>query len=143
MTVIVLYLGTRFDVYECKRLRDMTIGSFFCDIWPSPVTFIVWLSLDGCYVVVYWFQVRRSIEFEIRTIVWRKFKWRHNDVIICLILWNSNKNLSHLSITHRHIYMHIQTNCNENITPARFRGGVKRKYIPHDFVDVWKMKNAL
>ena len=63
MSLIVLYLGTKYDVCECKSLRHMTISSFFVTfdlrLWPSSsvkVTSI--LSLDGRYVVVYWFQVR-------------------------------------------------------------------------------------
>ena len=41
MSLIVLYLVTRYDVFECNSLRDMTIISFFYYLWPSPVTFIV------------------------------------------------------------------------------------------------------
>ena len=41
MSLIVLYLGTRYDVCECNSLRYMTISSFLCDLWTSPVTFIV------------------------------------------------------------------------------------------------------
>ena len=41
MSLIVLYLGTRYNVCEGNCLRHMTISLFFRDLWPSPVTFIV------------------------------------------------------------------------------------------------------
>ena len=64
MALIVLYLGTRYDVCESNRLRDMTISSFFMTLDLRSATFIVrqghfhFLLLDGCYVAVYWFQTQ-------------------------------------------------------------------------------------
>ena len=63
MVLIALYPGTRYDVCEFISLRDMTISSF---LWPltfscdlhRPSKSLSFLSLDGRYVVVYWFQVR-------------------------------------------------------------------------------------
>ena len=99
MSFIVLCLGTRYDVCECNNsLRDMTINSFFVtfDLHLRPssyvkVTFtliIRWTSC--CCVLVPSIKFVYSIEFEIWTIVWRKLKWCHNDVITHLILWNLN-----------------------------------------------------
>ena len=89
MSLIVLYLGTRYDVCECNILRHMTISFFFVTfdlrLWPSSsvkVTFnfvIRWTLY--CCVLVPSTKFVDSIEFEIWTIVWRKLKWRHNDVI--------------------------------------------------------------
>ena len=94
---IVLYLGTRYDVCECNSLRDMTISSFDLRLWPSSsvkVTFIFIIRWTlCCCVLVPSIKFVCSIEFEIWTIVWRKLKWRHNDVITYLFfLWNFNTN---------------------------------------------------
>ena len=84
MSLVVLYLGTRYDVCECYSLRHMTISSF---LWPLTVTCdlhrpsrsLSFLSLDGryCRVLVPSTKFVGSIEFEIWTIVWRQLKWRH------------------------------------------------------------------
>ena len=83
MSLVVLYLGTRYDVCECNSLRDVTISSFLWSLtfllWPSRS--LLFLSLDGCYVLVPSTKFVGLKEFEIWTIVWRKLKWRHNDVI--------------------------------------------------------------
>ena len=40
MLLIVMYLGTRYDVYRFNFLRQITIILFIVlDLWPSPVTF--------------------------------------------------------------------------------------------------------
>ena len=88
MSLIVLYLGTRYDVCMCNSLRDMTISSFLwpltfaCDLHrPSrslSFFFIRWTLC--CCVLVPSTKFLGSIEIEIWTIVWRKLKWRHNDV---------------------------------------------------------------
>ena len=85
MSLIVLYLDTRYDNFECNSLRDMTISSLFCDIWPSPsvkVTFIFIIRWTlCCCVLVPSTKFVGSRKFEIWTIVWRKLKWRYNNVI--------------------------------------------------------------
>ena len=61
---------------------------YFCDLWPSPVTFSLChghfhssrCALCSCTLVPS-IKFSGSIEFEIWTIVCRKLKWRHNDVI--------------------------------------------------------------
>ena len=58
----------------------------FCDLWPSPVTFIVrqghfHFYHQCCCVLVPSTKCVGSIKFEIWTIVLKKLKWRHNDVI--------------------------------------------------------------
>ena len=59
MSLIVLYLGTRYDVYECNSLRDMTISSFFVTFdLHRPSRLLSFSLLDWRYIVVYWFQVR-------------------------------------------------------------------------------------
>ena len=89
MSLIVLYLCTRNDVCECNSLRHMTISSFFVTfdlrLWPSSsvkVTyiFIIRWTLYVC-VLVPITKFVSSIEFEKWTLVWKKLKWRHNDVI--------------------------------------------------------------
>ena len=89
MSLIALYLGTKYDVCECNSLRDMTINSIFVTfdlhLWPSSsfkVTFIFIIRWTlYCCVFVSSTKFVGSMEFEIWTIVWRKLKWRHNDVI--------------------------------------------------------------
>ena len=98
MSLIVLYLGTRYDVCECNILRDMTISSFFVTFdlrqWPSSsvkVTFILIIRWTlCCCVLVPSTKFVGSIEFEIWTIVWRKLKWRHYHQID--FLWNLTTN---------------------------------------------------
>ena len=69
--------------------RNMTISSIFdtfdLHLWPSSsvkVTFIfiIWWTLCCC-VLVPNKKLVGSTEFEIWANVWRKLKWRHNDVI--------------------------------------------------------------
>ena len=89
MSLIVLYLGTRYDVCECNSLRHMTISSFFVSfdlrLWPlssvkvTSIFIIRWTLY--CCVLVPNKKCVGSIEFDIWTIVWRKLKWRHNYVI--------------------------------------------------------------
>ena len=89
MSLIVLYLDTRYGVCECNSLRHMTISSFFVTfdlrLWPSSsvkATFIFIIRWTlCCCVLVPSTKFVDSIEFEIWTIVWRKHNWRHNDVI--------------------------------------------------------------
>ena len=73
MSLIVLYLGIRYDVCECNSLRLMTISSFFVTfdlrLWPSSsvkVTFIFIIrwTLYFC-VLVPSTKFVNSIEFEI------------------------------------------------------------------------------
>ena len=74
---------------ECNSLRHMTISSFFVTfdllLWPSSsfkVTFILISRCTLCScILVPSMKFLGSIEFEIWTIVLRKLKWRHNDVI--------------------------------------------------------------
>ena len=88
MSLIVLYLGSRYDVCDSNSLRDMTINSFFVtfDLRLSPsssvkVTFISIIRWTlYCCVMVPSTKFVGSIEFEIWTIVWRKLKSCHNDV---------------------------------------------------------------
>ena len=85
MSLIVLYLGTRYDVCECNSLRHMTISSFFVTfdllLWPSSsfkVTFIFIIRWTlNCCVLVPSTKFVGLIECEIWTIVCRKLKWRH------------------------------------------------------------------
>ena len=78
------------DMMSVGGLRDMTIGSFFVTfdlrLWPSSsvkVTFIFIIRWTlYCCVLVSSTKFVCSIEYEIWTIVWRKPKWRNNDVII-------------------------------------------------------------
>ena len=43
MSPIVLYLGTRYDVWHEMKRYDTKYDHliFFCDLWPSPVTFSI------------------------------------------------------------------------------------------------------
>ena len=62
----------------------------FCYLWPSPVTFSIIMSSKSLIIrctlyhctLVPSMKFVGSIEYEIWTIVCRKLKWRHNDVII-------------------------------------------------------------
>ena len=73
MLLIVLYLGTRFDVCECNSLRDMTISLFFVTFdlrlkhsSSVKVTFIFiirWMLY--CYVLIPSIKFIGSIEFDI------------------------------------------------------------------------------
>ena len=90
MSLIVLYLGTRYDVCECNSLRHMTICSFLwhlifaCDLHclsRSLSSLLLNERYINCFVFVPSTKFVGSIEFEIWTIVWRKLKWRHYDVI--------------------------------------------------------------
>ena len=88
--VLYMYLGTRYDVCGCNSLRDMIISSFLwhltfaCDLHgPSrshSILLLDWRYVVAC-VLVPSTKFVGLIEFEIWTIVWRKLKWRHNDVI--------------------------------------------------------------
>ena len=98
MLLIVLNLGTRYDICECKSLWDMTITSFFITsdlhLWPSAsvkvfFTLIIWCNLCYWHIGIPSLKFVGSIEFEIWTIIWRKLKWSHNDIIICSILMKS------------------------------------------------------
>ena len=55
------------------------LSTFTCDLQRLSRLFSL-ESLDGPYLVVYWYEFEGSIEFEIWTIVKRKRTWRHNDV---------------------------------------------------------------
>ena len=89
MSLIVLCLGTRYDVYECNSLRDMTTNSFFVTfdlhLWPWAYVNVTFTSISRCILCSCTLvpSIKRvgSIEFEIWTIVYIKRKWRHNDVI--------------------------------------------------------------
>ena len=89
MSLIVLYIGTRYNVCECNSLRDITINSFFVTfdlhLWPSAYVKVTFTLLSRCtscsYTLVPSMKFVGSIELEIWTIVCRKLKWRHNDVI--------------------------------------------------------------
>ena len=109
MSLIVLYHGTRYDVCEFNSLRDMTISSFFFTfdlcLWPSSfvnvtLIFIIRWTLCGCCVLVQSTNFVGSVEFEIRTIVWRTHKWRHNNIITHSISMKFNTNLSRVSKRH-------------------------------------------
>ena len=99
MSLIVLYLDTRYDVCECNSLRHMTISSF---LWPltfsltfivHKVTFIFIIRWTlYCCVLFPSTKFVGSVKFEIWTIVWRKLKWRHNDVITHSIFMKLNTN---------------------------------------------------
>ena len=79
----VFYLGARYEVCGCNTFV------LFCDLWPTPVTFsfrqghlhfnhyMYFMFLNVCTKMKF----VCSIEFEMWTIIWRKLKWRHNDVI--------------------------------------------------------------
>ena len=99
MSLIVLYLGTKYDVCECNSLRHMTISSFFVTfdprLWPSSsvkVTFIfiIWWTLYCC-VLVPSTKFVGSIEFEIYG---QLFGENLNDVTMTSspihFLWNFN-----------------------------------------------------
>ena len=101
MSLIALYLGTKYDVCESNSLRDMTISSFFVTfdlhLWPSSSVKVTFISIIRwtlyCCVLVSSTKFVGSREFEIWTIVWRKLK---NDVIMTSspirILWKLNTN---------------------------------------------------
>ena len=52
MSLIVLCLGTRYNVYECNSLRDMTINSFFVTfdlrLWPWAYVKVTFTSISRC-----------------------------------------------------------------------------------------------
>ena len=60
--LIVLFLGTRYNVCECNSLRDMTFNSFLrpltftCDLQLMSRSLSLY-SVDVPYVVVHWYQV--------------------------------------------------------------------------------------
>ena len=102
MSFVVLYLGTRHDVYGFNTLRDITICLFYVTLtfdlhlWPSSslkvtIIFIIRWTLCCC-VLVPSTKFVGSIKFEIWTIVLRKLKWRHNDLSSFRFLWNLNTN---------------------------------------------------
>ena len=115
MSLVVLYLGTRYDVCECNSMREMTISSFLVTfdlrLWPSlsvKVTFIsfIWWTLCCCALIASTKFVG-SIEFEIWTIVYRKFKWRQNDVIAHSIFMKF-KHKSTMGVSKRHTFILIK-----------------------------------
>ena len=79
--------------------ENLTLA-FVLRLWPSSsvkVTFIFTFRWTlCCCVLVPRMKFVGSIEFEMWTIVWRKLKWRHNNVIMTSssiqILWNLNTN---------------------------------------------------
>ena len=93
MSLIVLYLCTRYDVYGFITLWDITICLFYVtfDLHLSPslsvkVTFtLLILCILCCWMFVPKLKSVGSVEFEIWTFLYRKPKWRHYDVIINLI----------------------------------------------------------
>ena len=96
MSLIVLYFGFRYDVCEGNSLRDMTISPFLwpltfaCDLYrpPRPLSFLSWTLC--CCALISDTKFIGFIKFEIWTFVWRKLKWRHNDVITHAIFMNFN-----------------------------------------------------
>ena len=99
MSLILLYIGTRYDVCKCNSLRHMTIDSYFVTfdlrLWPSSsvnVTFILIIRLTlGCCVLVPSMKFEGSIEFEIWAIVLRKHKFTMTSSSI-RFLWDLNTN---------------------------------------------------
>ena len=79
-----MYLGTRYDVYECDSLRNMTINSFFVTFDHAYVK-VTFTSISRCTLcsctLVPSMKFVGSIEIDIWTIVCRKLKGHYNDVI--------------------------------------------------------------
>ena len=90
MLLIVFYLGTRYDVYGFNTLRNITICLFYVTfdlhLWPWAYVKVTFTSISRCTLcnctLVPSIKLVGKIEFEIWTIVYRKLKWRHNDIII-------------------------------------------------------------
>ena len=98
MSLIVICLGTRYDVCGCNNYKIWPFVYFYdlrpSPMWPSPSVKVTIILITKCTlcccILVIIMQFLGSIEFEIWTIVWRKPKGCHNDIIIRSILWNSN-----------------------------------------------------
>ena len=79
MSLIVLFIGTRYDVCGCNSLRDITVCSFSVifdlHLWPSSVK-VTYSSMFRCTlwccILVPKMKLSISIEIEIWIIVWRK-----------------------------------------------------------------------
>ena len=82
----------------------------FRSLWPSLLTQDCQLKLGLSQ-----FNKRPFCEncMKIGAIFWQEF---------CLLILNDRK-----TDTHTHIYIHWQTNCNENRKPSRFRRGEVKK----------------
>ena len=93
MSLIVLYLRTRYDIYVFNTLRDITIClfhvTFDLHLWPSAfvraLCTIIIKRILCCWIFLSKMKFVGSVEYEIWTFVWRKSKWRHHDVILNLI----------------------------------------------------------
>ena len=95
MPLIVLYLGTRYDVYWSNDLQDITICLLYLTFdlhqWPSDFVKVTCVFIIRC-IICCWMFVQKmkfvgSIVFEIWTFIWRKRKWLHYDVITHLIFY--------------------------------------------------------
>ena len=110
MSLIVFYVGTRYDVYGFNTLRDITICLFYVTfdlhLWPSAFVKLFTCTLIIRCILCCWMFVPKmkfvgSVEFEIWTFVWRKLKWGHHDVITNLIFMKFKKK-SAKGISKRH-----------------------------------------
>ena len=94
MPLIILYLDTRYDVHGFDGLQDITICLFYVTFdlhhWTSAFVKVTCTLIIICILCCWMFVPKMkfvgSVLFEIWTLVWRKPKWRHYDVITNLIL---------------------------------------------------------
>ena len=97
-SLIVLYLRTRYDVYGFNTLRDITNCLFYVTfdlhLWPSAFVKVTCTLINRyilcCLMFVPKMNFVGSIEYEIWTFVWKKLKWRLNDVITHLMTMKFN-----------------------------------------------------
>ena len=91
-------------------------------LWPSSfvkVTFILIIRWTlCCWVLLPSTKLLVSIEFEIWTIVWRKLKWCHNDVITDLIFMKFKNKLTK-GISKRNTELHFD----------RHKRNMKKKWV--------------
>ena len=77
MSRIIVYLGTRYDVYGFNTLQDITICSFYenfdLHLWPSTFDKVTWTLILKCILCCWMFVPKLkfvgSVEFEIWTFV--------------------------------------------------------------------------
>ena len=101
MSLFVMYLGTRYDVYGFNILRDITICLFYVSFdlhkWPSPFVKVTCTRIIRC-ILCFWMFVPKlkfvgSVEFEIWTLHIENLNGVTMTSSSTWFQWNSNTNL--------------------------------------------------
>ena len=112
--------------------------TFTFDLWPSAFVKVTCTFFIRCILCCWMFVPKRkfvsSVEFEILTIEWRKFKWRHHDIIPHLIFYEI-----FIQICKGHIKSAYQIPDWSNIRELRYTEGklIKNYEEKKDFEPLW------